>query len=101
MTEENETIILINDGDVAQGFFRWSTTKPKQFAKLCKRVGGEERLLEVKLSHHGARITSWTCKVPVEYLSKRNWSIGIRRKTVGRPGAFANLDRKRVLAPKN
>lgn len=77
---DNETIILINDGDVAEGFFRFSTSKPKQFAKLCKRVGGEGNLLDVQISTQGSKVTSWTCKVPVAYLSKRNWSIGPKRK---------------------
>jgi hypothetical protein len=77
---DNETIILINDADVADGFFRFSTSKPKQFAKLCKRIGGEDKLLEVKVSTQGTKVTSWVCKVPIAYLSKRNWSIGPKRK---------------------
>jgi len=95
---DNETIILINDADVALGFFRWSTTKPKQFAKLCKRIGGEEKLLEIKLSHQGNKITSWVCKVPIEYLSKRNWSIGPKRKASG--GSFTCAP-KHVLEAKD
>lgn len=95
---DNETIILINDSDVANGFFRWSTSKPKQFSKLCKRIGGEDKLLEVKLSHQGSKITSWVCKVPVEYLSKRNWSIGPKRRASGRSPSFA---RKHVLETNN
>jgi hypothetical protein len=81
---DSETVILINDGDIADGFFRFSTTKPKQFAKLCKRIGGEGNLLDLQVSTQGARITSWVCKVPIAYLSKRNWSIGPKRKSHGR-----------------
>jgi hypothetical protein len=77
---DHETIILINDGDISEGFFCFSTTKAVQFAKLCKRVGGEENLLAVATSTHGGKITSWVCKVPLKYLSKRNWSIGPKRK---------------------
>jgi hypothetical protein len=95
---DNETIILINDSDVAEGFFRWSTSKPKQFTKLCKRIGGEDKLLEVKLTNHGSKITSWACKVPVEYLSKRNWSIGPKRKASAR--SFMPV-RKHVLELNN
>ena len=94
---DNETIILINDGDVAEGFFRWSTTKPKQFTKLCKRIGGEQNLLDLKLSHTGNKITGWVCKVPIEFLSKRNWSIGPKRKASGRSPSFV---RKHVLEAK-
>lgn len=82
---DNETIILINDGDVSEGFFRFSTSKAKQFAKLCKRVGGEGNLLDVQVSTEGSKVTSWTCKVPIAYLSKRNWSIGPKRKGSPRP----------------
>jgi hypothetical protein len=85
---ENETIILINDADVADGFFRFSTSKPKQFAKLCKRIGGEAKLISVQHSTQGARVVSWTCKVPIAYLSKTSWGIGPKRKGPACPPGF-------------
>lgn len=87
-TDEDETVIVINEADKREGFFRWSTTKASDFTKLIRRVGGAEKLLDVKTHTHGKRVTSWVCQVPIEFLSRSSWGIGKKRK--GRENPFNN-----------
>lgn len=81
---EHETIILLNDADLAEGYFQFSTTKELQFRKLCKRIGGEANLLDVKTSSANGAITGWLCKVPSIYFSKATFAI--RQKSQARVG---------------
>lgn len=45
MANENETTIILNREDMAEGFFTIGTSELKTFEKLCKRIGGENNLL--------------------------------------------------------
>ena len=68
---ERETIILLNNQDLKDGFFIFYTTEKKQFNKLVKRIG-EKHLIDVKIgSFH------YECKVPIKFWSKN--IIGIKK----------------------
>lgn len=73
---EQETIILINRGNIKDGYFRFSTSLTADWNRLLKRVGGEDQLSEVRLTTQSGRVTSYTARVPAKFLSKRTWSIG-------------------------
>jgi hypothetical protein len=76
----HETIILINDDDRKDGYFRFHTSKGNDFTKLCKRIGGQENILDIRVTNQGSVVTSWDCKVPIEYLSTKNFSIRQKRE---------------------
>lgn len=73
---ESETIILINDGDLKDGFFRFSTTKLTEWTKLLKIVKSMDNLSDIKMTEARGRVTSWQCKIPRSYLSSAGWKIG-------------------------
>lgn len=77
--DEDETILILNEGDKKEGFFRFSTTKFIDFERLCRRVGGVENLLEVRTSTEGKRVISWVCKVPFKFIVINSWKVGKRR----------------------
>lgn len=70
-TSEHETIILLNQGDLAEGYFWFSTTKESIFNKLCNRIGGKDKILEVKVSHD-----CWNCKLPRKFWKGASMCIG-------------------------
>lgn len=72
---ETETIILINMEDLENGYFRFSTSHYVDFKRLCKRIGGEENLIELKTDSQGSKVVQWNCKVPKQYLGRSNFSI--------------------------
>lgn len=76
---EHETIILINDADVKEGFFRFSTSKISDFNRLVRRVKGEENLVSVSKHVQGKMVTNFIVCVPIRFLSK-TWAIGVKRK---------------------
>lgn len=71
----NETIILLNEADLREGYFVFSTSRDTHFVRLCKRVGGAENLLEVKLSKRDGKVTWYSAKVPVKYLSRTHFGL--------------------------
>lgn len=78
-SEDDETIIICNEGDRREGFFRWSTTKANDFEKLKRRVGGEQELINVVVTTDGKQVTSWMCKVPIRFLSRAHWGVGKKK----------------------
>ncbi len=51
---ERETIVLINDADLEDGYFRISTTKKKVYEMMLKRIGPDEVVsTKVTLSANG------------------------------------------------
>lgn len=72
---ERETLIVLNEADLAGGYFIFGTSVERHFTKLCKRVGGESGLLEVKKSTRGGVVTYWACMVPKKFLLKANFGI--------------------------
>jgi hypothetical protein len=75
-----ETIILINDEDRKEGFFTVSTSKITDFQKLCRRIGGEDKLISLETCTQARKITEWICKVPIEFFNTTNFSIGKKRQ---------------------
>lgn len=77
---EQETIILINEGDMAEGFFRVSTTRENVFNRIEKRVDDDFHTpVEISYDIKG-RPCCWIMKIPKKYLSKRTFGIGKPRK---------------------
>lgn len=78
---EQETIININRADLDDGFFSFYTSYHRDFERLCRRIGGEENLLDLKLSldPDGAP-WGWNVKVPKEFYSRVNFGIRTPRK---------------------
>ena len=76
---DKETIILINDLDRKQGFFKFSTSKVQDFTRFCKRIGGEENLIDIKYSRQGSEIVEYNCKVPIRYFSTKIFGV-VNRK---------------------
>lgn len=72
---KHETIILINDAEAKEGYFRFSTSKLASYTRLLKRIGGEAKLLDLQTQSDGRTIVGWQCRVPIEFLSKRSWAI--------------------------
>lgn len=86
---EHETIIIINDGDMKEGFFRFSTSKASDFSRLCRRVGGEENLRSISKHSQGSKVTQFIATLDRKYLSRATWGIGRKRK--GNPNAFKEI----------
>jgi hypothetical protein len=80
---DNETIILLNDADLRDGYFRFYTTKEIDLNRLFKITGGSLfEPMRVTKTKEGLT-TSWDCKVPVSFLQRSRWSI--RKKRVIAP----------------
>lgn len=75
---DHETIILINQNDLNQGFFRFSTTRFADYKRLLKIVGNENNLLSLKTNINKGKVIEWLCQIPIDYLDKNSWKI--RRK---------------------
>jgi len=73
---ENETIVLLNDGDRAEGFFQFGTSKALHYQKLLKRIGGEAELISLKVDVNADGSPRWwQCKVPVKFLSAVHFGL--------------------------
>ena len=88
-TSEQETIIVVNQADIRDGYFRFNTTRRKDFERLCKRVGGKENLLATSEGKDkDGSVTSWRCKVPARFWKAAAFGIGIKRVSKGNPAAL-------------
>lgn len=76
---EHETILIFNDADLKEGFFRFSTTKLTEWNKLLKIVGSVDYLMDLRINEARGRVTGWQCKIPRSYLSKSGWKVGRKR----------------------
>ncbi len=78
----NETIILINEEDMKEGYFRFGTSIRHHIDKLI-RVVTRKHLISYKENKDAkGRVVWWDVKVPVRFLSKG--SFYIRRPVAGR-----------------
>lgn len=84
-----ETIILLNDDDLKDGFFKIGTSKKKIYEKILRRVGGRSELLDVKESISQGKVSWWEIKIPKIFLSKSN--LGVRKKPTKPRKANNNL----------
>lgn len=93
-----EMILLVNDGDMAEGYFRVSTTKEATFNRLCKRIGGKDKLLELKESKSSeGKTVCWNMKLPRKMLSVT--SFGVKKiKGLGVGKGLDNSSLKRLTA---
>ena len=82
---EHETLILANEADLAAGFFSFYTTRPAMFRRLCKRIGGQAKLVGLRVGMRGGRPASWDCQVPADFWGGSR--LGIRAKAKARKAA--------------
>lgn len=72
----NETIILLNEEDAGQGYFQFGTSLERHYKRLCKRIGGQQNLVESRLSKSTeGKTVWWQCKVPLRYWSDSAFSL--------------------------
>lgn len=72
---EHETIILLNDSDIAEGYFQVGTSKVGHYRKLLKKLG-EKTFIEIKINKdREGNDTYWDMKIPVSCLSKATFGI--------------------------
>ena len=72
----NETIILINEEESKDGYFSFGTSLERNFKRLCRRVGGKGKLIEVRESRtKDGKTNWWECKVALKYLSKSHFGV--------------------------
>jgi hypothetical protein len=73
---ERETLLIFNQDDLDRGFFRFGTSQKSAFDRLCRRVGGIERLIDVTFSRNKkGETTWWEAHVPVKYLSGAHFGV--------------------------
>ena len=73
---ERETIILLNDADKKEGFFRFSTSKHNDRLRFLKRVGGLEKLVKFHYEYDDYGTPIWfEAFVSLKYLSSATFSI--------------------------
>lgn len=71
-TSDIETIILINEADRREGYFRFGTSNPAHNRKLLRRVGD----IRPKISKSAGEPVWWEYKLPIKLLSS---TFGIRK----------------------
>src|SRR5262245_27480374 len=76
---ERETVICLNDADADEGYFSFWTSEPAHFRRLCRRIGGREKLIACQSSVRDGHEASWDCRVPIEFFSSATFAIGKRR----------------------
>lgn len=76
---EQETIIVMNDGDREEGFFCFGTSRADHYRKMLRRIGGEERLLDLKISmDEKGNPVWWQARLPISFLSKAHFGLRAR-----------------------
>ena len=78
-----ETVIVINDEDKKEGYFTLSTSKKDVFLRICRRIGGEDKLIEKRCTGSEGKTAEWILKIPIKYISTNTFSIG--KKKPGNP----------------
>lgn len=72
---EHETIILLNDSDLDEGYFTVSTSKVGHFKKLLKKLG-KDTFLDIKITKSPeGKDWYWQMKIPTTCLSKATFGI--------------------------
>lgn len=71
---ERETVIIVNEADLAEGFFLFGTTSEKKFKKVLRKVG------KANVEELSAGGEWYEAKVDSSCLNLNNFAIGRRRK---------------------
>lgn len=88
---EHETMVIMNDADKAEGFFKVYTTKERVAKAYLAYFPGA---VVYRTSKKGDQITSWDIKVPAEWL-KRN-DLGFKSPAAVASGTRSAAARDRV-----
>ena len=95
--EDRETIICLNQADMRDGFFVFGTSEATHFRRLCRRIGGQDNLHNLKVSKFEGKPVWWECEVPVEYMSRTTW--GIRKRKGRKPPTSTPASKNRAERP--
>lgn len=94
---ETESILVKYTEDAREGFYRLTVMTRDDFRTLCRTIGGQDKLIELRTSEHKGRINAYICKVPIQF-----WPGLARKKHKRQPltpeqkeRAVANLVGKR------
>src|SRR5262245_14173711 len=77
---ERETVSCSNEEDSAEWFFTLWTSVPSVFRRLCRRIGGRNKLTACLAGIRDSREASWDCQVSIEFLNLATFAIGKRRQ---------------------
>ena len=98
--------ILANDADLADGWFLFYTMNPADFRRLCKRIGGQDKLVGLDTTRCEGDVTSWSAKVPTRFYNRTTFGIGHRKpvklteaERAARVDRLRNLAKRRLAAP--
>lgn len=75
MNGEEETIILLNEDELKDGYFTFSTSIPSHYRRLVRRVGAKNILETEVWKNPKGRDASWIVKVKASMLSKTTFGI--------------------------
>ena len=67
---ERELIICYNLEDADNNYFTIWTTEKGIFRKICKKIGGEDKLIRCRKTNH-----TFEFEVPIQFFSKNNFGI--------------------------
>jgi hypothetical protein len=92
---DEETIILLNQEEMREGYFTFGTSVPREYKRLIKRIGGVNKLKSLNLSKTPSGVVTWyDCKVPIEYYFRNTFAIGKRRVIDSPTHGFRNAVRR-------
>lgn len=92
MRTEDETIILLNAGDMAKGFVTFSTTILAHYKRMLRKIGGKENMIsESVCKDRRGNILCWNVKLPRACISRSN--LGLRNPKSVTRNSIANLKR--------
>ncbi len=73
---EKETVVILNRADLEDGFFVFGTSQKSHFQKLCKRINGRDKLLDLKYTKSkDGKSSWWECRVPAKFLSRSTFGV--------------------------
>lgn len=71
---EKETIIVVNESDRQEGFFRFGTSNISDFKKLQRLLRQESAIIVKRSLTPKGKVSYWDVKVPIKYLGRLSLS---------------------------
>lgn len=72
--------VLANQADLHEGFFYFYTSDPADFRRLCRIIGGQDKLVSLRVSTQKGETRTWQAKVPARFYKRQAFGIGRPRK---------------------
>lgn len=67
---ESETIYLVNEQDLKEGYFQIGTSLPRVYNRVIKRLGKENLLSEEIRKDREGKVTWYQMRIPRRFLSR-------------------------------